>query len=94
MPPAGAGGHFPFNAAPHHTLVVLKYNTMLSAPLPVFPRMGQVLLVDAPWIFKAPWQVIKPLLRKYQALVRFVTSEQLAAEFFTPETLPADFRGA
>ncbi len=56
--------------------------------------MGQVLLVDAPWIFKAPWQVIKPLLRKYQALVRFVTSEQLAAEFFTPETLPADFRGA
>jgi hypothetical protein len=54
--------------------------------------MGQVLLVDAPWIFKAPWELIKPLLRKYAALVRFVSRKELAEEYFTVETLPADFK--
>ncbi|WIA20830.1 hypothetical protein OEZ85_005183 [Tetradesmus obliquus] len=54
-------------------------------------RMGQVLLVDAPWIFKAPWELIKPLLRKYAALVRFVSRKELAAEYFTPDSLPTDF---
>jgi hypothetical protein len=54
--------------------------------------MGQVLLVDAPWIFKAPWELIKPLLRKYAALVRFVSRKELAAEYFAADTLPADFR--
>ncbi|KAF6256482.1 hypothetical protein COO60DRAFT_1528798 [Scenedesmus sp. NREL 46B-D3] len=52
-----------------------------------------VLLVDAPWIFKAPWELIKPLLRKYAALVRFVSRRELAAEYFTADTLPAGFRG-
>jgi hypothetical protein len=51
-----------------------------------------VLLVDAPWIFKAPWEAFKPLLRKYAALVRFVNRKQLAAEYFTKDTLPADFK--
>jgi hypothetical protein len=55
-------------------------------------RMGQVLLVDAPWMFKAPWEAIKPLLRKYAALVRFVSRQELAAEYFTPSTLPQVFK--
>lgn len=54
--------------------------------------MSQVLLVDAPWIFKAPWEVIKPLLRKYQALVRFVSRKELQQEYFTLETTPPLFK--
>lgn len=51
-----------------------------------------MLLVDAPWIFKAPWEVIKPLLRKYQALVRFVSRGELQQEYFTDDALPQLFR--
>lgn len=58
----------------------------------LLPRFGQVLLVDAPWFFKGPWEVIKPLLRKYAALVRFVSRQELAEGFFKPDTLPAQFK--
>jgi hypothetical protein len=51
-----------------------------------------VLLVDAPWFFKGPWEVIKPLLRKYAALVRFVSRQELATDFFQPDMLPKQFR--
>lgn len=54
-------------------------------------RLGQVLMVDAPWVFQPPWQLIKPLLRKYAALVRFVSSETVRNEYFSPETVPKDF---
>jgi hypothetical protein len=54
--------------------------------------VAQVLFVDAPWIFKGPWAVIRPLMRKYAALVEFVSREELAATTFTPATLPDDFR--
>ena len=30
----------------------------------------QVLLVEAPWVFGPAWEVIRPLMRKYAALVR------------------------
>ena len=33
-------------------------------------RHMQVLLVDAPWVFGPAWEVIRPLMRKYAALVR------------------------
>ncbi len=55
-------------------------------------RLGQVLMVDAPWLFQPGWKLVKPWLRKYAALVRFVSRQELAAEFFTPDTLPPDFR--
>lgn len=32
-------------------------------------RVSQVLFVDAPWVFFPAWEVIKPLMRKYAALV-------------------------
>jgi hypothetical protein len=60
--------------------------------LPCCHRFGQVLLVDAPWFFKGPWEVIKPLLRKYAGLVRFVSRQELAREFFAPDTLPEQFK--
>lgn len=55
-------------------------------------RLGQVLMVDAPWVFQPPWQLIKPLLRKYSGLVRFVSAESLRNDYFTPETVPPDFK--
>ncbi len=36
-------------------------------------RVGQVLFVDAPWVFYPAWEVIKPLMRKYKALVSAAT---------------------
>ena len=55
-------------------------------------RLGQVLMVDAPWLFQPGWNMVRPWLKKYAALVRFVTADELRAEFFTAATLPPDFR--
>lgn len=55
-------------------------------------RVGQVLFVDAPWVFGPAWEVIRPLMRKYAALVRFVSIKELEGEFFTPDTLPPGFK--
>jgi len=66
---------------------------MVEAFFEYYPRrVGQVLFVEAPWVFNPAWQVIRPLMRKYAALVRFVSVDELRKEFFTPETLPADFK--
>ena len=54
-------------------------------------RLGQVLFVDAPWGFSPGWELVKPWLKKYAALVRFVSVKELRADFFTPATLPEDF---
>lgn len=54
-------------------------------------RLGQVLFVDAPWIFKPGWEMMKPWLKKYAALVRFVSAEEVRREYFTNETVPEDF---
>jgi hypothetical protein len=32
-------------------------------------RVGQVLFVEAPWVFTPLWHAIKPMMRKYGALV-------------------------
>ena len=55
-------------------------------------RLGQVLFVDAPWGFNAGWSVVKPWLQKYAALVTFVSREELRKQYFTPQTVPDDFR--
>jgi hypothetical protein len=39
-----------------------------------FRRVGQVLMVDAPWVFGPAWEVIRPAMRKYAALVRAQSS--------------------
>jgi hypothetical protein len=51
----------------------------------IYPkRIGQVLLVGAPLIFQPVWQVIKPLLGKYAALVQFVSAQDAEAYFGSP----------
>jgi hypothetical protein len=57
-------------------------------------RLSQVLFVDAPWIFKPGWEMMKPWLKKYAALVRFVSADEVRKEYFTPDTVPADFSPA
>ncbi len=52
---------------------------------------AQVVMVDAPFIFKPGWAMVKPWLKKYAALVQFVSRDQLADQYFTPQTLPPDF---
>lgn len=66
---------------------------MIEAFFEYYPRrVGQVLMVDAPWVFQPAWQVIRPLLRKYAALVAFVSRDEIRSKYFTPETAPPDFR--
>ncbi|KAF8037092.1 hypothetical protein BT93_B0107 [Corymbia citriodora subsp. variegata] len=55
-------------------------------------RLGQVLFVEAPFVFKPIWQLAKPLLKSYASLVRFCSLETVRNEYFTVETLPANFR--
>jgi len=47
-------------------------------------RISQVLLVDAPFVFKPVWAIIKPLMGKYSSLVKFVKAKE-ANEFFTSD---------
>ncbi|XP_027330846.1 uncharacterized protein LOC113846593 isoform X2 [Abrus precatorius] len=55
-------------------------------------RLGQVLFVDAPFVFKPIWQLVKPLLKSYASLVRFCSAEDVRKEYFTDKTLPPRFR--
>lgn len=55
-------------------------------------RLSQVLFVDAPWVFKPGWEIVRPWLKKYAALVRFVSADDVRREYFTPETVPEDFQ--
>nr|ACG36824.1 hypothetical protein [Zea mays] len=55
-------------------------------------RLGQVLFVDAPFVFQPMWQVVKPLLKSYASLVRFCDTETVRKEYFKEETVHPDFR--
>ncbi|GER27352.1 Sec14p-like phosphatidylinositol transfer family protein [Striga asiatica] len=55
-------------------------------------RLGQVLFVDAPFIFKPIWGLVKPLVKSYASLVRFCTAKDVKEEYFTADTVPASFR--
>ena len=55
-------------------------------------RLGQVLMLDAPWIFQPGWAVVKPWLGKYAGLVRFVKADELQSDFFTEDTFPRDLQ--
>ena len=52
-------------------------------------RAGEVLMVDAPWAFMPPFQMMKPLLGKYGDLIHFVSRSQ-AASYFRPGEAPPD----
>ncbi|XP_020520871.1 motile sperm domain-containing protein 2 isoform X2 [Amborella trichopoda] len=53
-------------------------------------RLGEVLFVDAPFLFKPFWQIVKPLLKSYANLVRFCKPETVR-EYFSPPTAPPGF---
>ncbi|XP_073297089.1 uncharacterized protein [Primulina huaijiensis] len=55
-------------------------------------RLGQVLFVDAPFIFKPVWQLIKPLLKSYASLVKFCSADDVRKEYFAEDKVPANFR--
>ena len=54
-------------------------------------RLGAVLFVDSPWAFKPVWAVVKPLLGKYGALVRFVSAEEVTKVYFAEGEAPPGF---
>eukprot|EP00262_Sarcandra_glabra_P008283 TRINITY_DN21629_c0_g1_i1.p1 TRINITY_DN21629_c0_g1~~TRINITY_DN21629_c0_g1_i1.p1 ORF type:complete len:259 (+),score=43.08 TRINITY_DN21629_c0_g1_i1:140-916(+) len=55
-------------------------------------RLGQVLFVDAPFVFQPIWQLVKPWLKSYASLVKFCDVHTVQKEYFTETTIPADFR--
>lgn len=55
-------------------------------------RLGEALLVDAPFIFKPIWQMCKPMLKSYASLVKFCSAKTVRDEYFTDETVPPNFR--
>ncbi|KAJ4712379.1 Sec14p-like phosphatidylinositol transfer family protein [Melia azedarach] len=55
-------------------------------------RLSEVLFVDAPFIFKPFWELVKPLLKSYASLVKFCSMETVRKEYFTEATLPDNFR--
>ncbi|XP_074584826.1 CRAL-TRIO domain-containing protein C3H8.02 [Curcuma longa] len=54
-------------------------------------RLGQVLFVNAPLVFRPVWQLIKPLLKSYASLARFCDMDTVRKEYFTESTVPPDF---
>ncbi|XVF19472.1 hypothetical protein REPUB_Repub11eG0113600 [Reevesia pubescens] len=55
-------------------------------------RLGEVLFVEAPFVFKPLWEVAKPLVKSYASLVKFCSVETVRKEYFTEETIPVNFR--
>ncbi|KAL5747159.1 hypothetical protein ACOSQ2_024456 [Xanthoceras sorbifolium] len=55
-------------------------------------RLGEVLFVEAPFVFKPFWQLVKPLVKHYASLVKFCSVETVRKEYFTESTLPVNFR--
>lgn len=55
-------------------------------------RLGQILFVEAPSVFRPLWQLTKPLLKSYASLARFCSVDTIRKEYFTEATLPAIFK--
>ncbi|EPS59177.1 sec14p-like phosphatidylinositol transfer family protein, partial [Genlisea aurea] len=72
----------------------LKFTTFVfEAFYCYYPRrLGEVLFVDAPFIFKPFWSLIKPLTGSYASLAKFCSSKEMAENYFTTETVPQSFR--
>ncbi|KAJ6799406.1 CRAL-TRIO domain-containing protein C3H8.02 isoform X1 [Iris pallida] len=55
-------------------------------------RLGELLFMEAPFVFQPVWQLVKPLTSSYSTLARFCDAETVRKEYFTKETLPAAFK--
>ena len=53
-------------------------------------RAAEVLMVDAPLAFMAPYEAIKPALGKYGNLIKFVSRHRLR-QYFEAGKVPSDF---
>ena len=52
-------------------------------------RAGEVLMVDAPWAFMPPFELMRPMLGKYAQLIRFVSRAE-ARRYFRAGEAPPD----
>lgn len=55
-------------------------------------RLSQLLLVDAPWVFRPLWAAVKPAMGKYSQLATFVSKDELCPMYFDRDTLPESLR--
>ncbi|KAI4343727.1 hypothetical protein L6164_011042 [Bauhinia variegata] len=55
-------------------------------------RLAEVLFVEAPFVFKPIWQLVKPMLKSYASLTKFCSADSVRKEYFTDETVPISFR--
>ncbi|KAL7153512.1 hypothetical protein ABFS83_04G173900 [Erythranthe nasuta] len=55
-------------------------------------RLSQVLFVDAPFIYRPVWELIKPLVKSYASLVRFCSAKTVKEEYFAADTVPPNFK--
>ncbi|KAH0468658.1 hypothetical protein IEQ34_001890 [Dendrobium chrysotoxum] len=73
---------------------IMFFKFLIDAFYYYYPkRLGQVLLVGAPLVFQPIWQLLKPLMKSYAALVRFCDAETVRSEYFQEDTIPAAFKG-
>ncbi|KAI0526913.1 hypothetical protein KFK09_002506 [Dendrobium nobile] len=73
---------------------IMFFKFLIDAFYYYYPkRLGQVLLVGAPFVFQPIWQLLKPLMKSYAALVRFCDAETVRSEYFQEDTMPAAFKG-
>lgn len=54
-------------------------------------RASEVLMVNAPWAFMPAYNLVKPALGKYAALIRFVDVLEVRT-YFASDTVPSEFR--
>jgi len=54
-------------------------------------RMNEMLLVDAPFVFRPTWLIVKPVLGKYSSIVRFISADKVGSYFPSGTPLPPDF---
>eukprot|EP00929_Paragymnodinium_shiwhaense_P007629 TRINITY_DN111538_c0_g1_i1.p1 TRINITY_DN111538_c0_g1~~TRINITY_DN111538_c0_g1_i1.p1 ORF type:complete len:721 (-),score=86.84 TRINITY_DN111538_c0_g1_i1:262-2376(-) len=55
-------------------------------------RVGRVLLVGAPDVFKSFWESVRPLLGRYASLADFVTVQEVREKYFKPGEAPIEFQ--
>ena len=94
--------YYPLRLGQVYTTAFKKIRNTLHTRSPISPLSPlsptthttppQVLLVEATGIFSTAWPVIRPALGKHGSLVRFISADELRKEYFTPETVPDEFR--
>eukprot|EP01026_Neomeris_dumetosa_P036174 TRINITY_DN2910_c1_g1_i5.p1 TRINITY_DN2910_c1_g1~~TRINITY_DN2910_c1_g1_i5.p1 ORF type:complete len:104 (+),score=15.53 TRINITY_DN2910_c1_g1_i5:2-313(+) len=55
-------------------------------------RVGRVLVVESPWVFRPVWEVVKPLLFKYAQLVQFCSLRDVWERFDSMDEVPVQLR--